>query len=605
MNPPPASEPEPGNAQTAQQWIDEATARFTAAWDNWQSGPPPGMKSFVADLRVEQRSLLLPALALVDIECRARRALPYSWLDYTREFPELAEYELDPASCLRPARASATDEAGIATRVFTGPTIDTAPPDMPPWIGKYRVVAQLPSGGQADLYRAVHPSLHKDVVIKLLRNEMTQDPFHQELLAKEGRLLAALDHPNLARVYDADVHEGRPYLVIDFIPGQTLEQYAASRKLSVERSMAIVATLARAVAAAHQQGVVHQDITPRNVLIDQNGQPRLIDFGLAIVNNAWQQSEPVAGGTALFMSPEQARGETVKLDPRTDVFGLGSILYFLLSGHPPFEAGPRGGALDRARRCDVDVSPLTTAGAPRAARLLCQRALANAPSARYATAEQMAQAIERLLRWRRARMALPLVATTVAVLLLVGAVAVWSRPLPPVNGAMNVKVQRASRVEPVDASVAPLLTGETFNLHIVAPAGVYVTLFEINGLGALGELKRWPPAAQTQDLWFPGTLKQPAGTEVLFVCMRRKSAVTLDEVAALWPARAGWPTLPENALLEIDRERVRNPERDVNPTDPRADALVDIHERLNALRSELIKHCDEMRGLAFVQQSRE
>ena len=167
-------------------------------------------------------------------------------------------------------------------------------------------MARLDEGGQGQLFRVIHPGLRKELVLKLAR-----DPVDAEAgaaLVSEGRLLAQIDHPNLVRVFDIDFHEGRPFVVMEYVPGTNLHQFAVQNRPSFRRVAAIGAELARVVGTLHRRGVVHQDIKPKNVLMDEAGLPRLIDFGLASLKHAWEDAvETPSGGTLAYMAPEQAR----------------------------------------------------------------------------------------------------------------------------------------------------------------------------------------------------------------------------------------------------------------------------------------------------------
>lgn len=245
-----------------------------------------------------------------------------------------------------------------------------APLPAPEAIGKYRVISRLgPTSGQGEVFRAVHPRLEKELVIKWSRQASNQavEEIHKKKLLEEGKLLASVEHANLARVYDLDFHEGRPFLALEYIRGRNLGQLAADEPLSPRQSAELMAKLAGALGAAHRQGVVHLDIKPGNILVDGAGEPRLIDFGLALIRDAWTGDPEKSGeisGTVAFMSPEQARGEREKLGPRSDIFSLGATLYALLTGRAPFDGKEPREALGRAQRCEFDRQALERKGIP-------------------------------------------------------------------------------------------------------------------------------------------------------------------------------------------------------------------------------------------------
>jgi serine/threonine protein kinase len=263
----------------------------------------------------------------------------------------------------------------------------------PETIGKYRIINVLDEGGQAMVYRAVHPALAKELVIKLARYPLRTGEAATDHLAAEAKMLAELDHPNLGRVLDLDVYQGRPYFVMEYIRGLNLRQYTEQHPLAPAEIAVLIAKIARAVAVAHAKGVVHQDIKPKNIMIDESGQPRVIDFGLARLQHAWTESRGEPGmisGTIQFMAPEQARGDNDQVSYRSDIFALGAVLYSLLVGKAPFAAEDVYESHDRACRCVFDANALEKAGVPAGLREVCLRAMKADPAERYASAEDMA-----------------------------------------------------------------------------------------------------------------------------------------------------------------------------------------------------------------------
>ncbi len=182
------------------------------------------------------------------------------------------------------------------------------------------------------------------------------------------------------------------------VSGLTLSQFT-EQHLPVPREAArLIARLARAVAFLHAKGIIHQDITPRNVLIDENGQPRLIDFGLARLRHAWtDDADGSTGGTANYMSPEQALGREDQIGPWTDIFGLGSVLYHLLTGRPLYQSTSPSSALWQASRGE-QVSPREiNPRVPRSLEKICLKALAPHPQQRYCSAGELERTLSRFL----------------------------------------------------------------------------------------------------------------------------------------------------------------------------------------------------------------
>ena len=176
------------------------------------------------------------------------------------------------------------------------PGIDDRHPVEPSrQIGRYLVLELLGEGGQGQVYRVIHPELRKEFVLKLARRGIAADPASRERLLREARLLAECAHPNLVKVVDLDFHDGRPFVVMEHVHGLNLEQYAEQRRPGPRAIARLVAELARGGDYIHARGIIHQDIKPKNVLIDEENRPRLIDFGLARLQHAW--SEDATGST--------------------------------------------------------------------------------------------------------------------------------------------------------------------------------------------------------------------------------------------------------------------------------------------------------------------
>jgi serine/threonine protein kinase len=270
------------------------------------------------------------------------------------------------------------------------------------------VVELLDSGGQAQVFRVIHPGLKKELVLKLARRPLEggsspveAGPSRRAGLLREGQLLAQCDHPNLVRVVDLDVHEGRPFVVMEHVPGLTLQQFASQHRVSPRQAARLVAELARAVAYLHARRIIHQDIKPRNVLVDDQGRPRLIDFGLARLRHAWSDDvDDWVGGTADYMSPEQAFGRPDQIGTWTDVFGLGGVLYHLLTGGPLYRGASRISIVRQARETGFVPVRQVNPRVPRALERICHKALAADPAQRYGTAAELERALGWFQAWR-------------------------------------------------------------------------------------------------------------------------------------------------------------------------------------------------------------
>jgi serine/threonine protein kinase len=191
-------------------------------------------------------------------------------------------------------------------------------------------------------------------------------------------------------VLNLEFHEDRPCLVMEYVPGHNFEQCLLEEKPTPQQAAGWLAQLAGAVESAHRRGVIHLDIKPRNILLDE--QPRLIDFGVARLEQIWD-GKAASGQTTSYLAPEQTRQEIEKIGERSDIFGLGAVLYFLLTGHAPFEGKDETEALVCARRCDFDQGALKAAGVPDRLAAICLRAMAANPADRYGKATELRAAL--------------------------------------------------------------------------------------------------------------------------------------------------------------------------------------------------------------------
>ncbi len=265
-------------------------------------------------------------------------------------------------------------------------------------IGAYEIVGEVGRGGMATVYKAYHERLDRHVAIKFMHDTFLQDESFHARFQREARIVARLENPHIVPIYDYDTHEGVPYLVMKYIAGMTLKRRAIKTGLTVYQSRDLLTEVARGLDYAHRQGILHRDMKPSNILIDEDDHPYITDFGLARIAEAGSStiSHDMMLGTPYYISPEQARGEK-NLDNRTDIYSLGIILYELVTGRVPFQAdtpyaivhGHIYQAVPRASEVNPDLPPEVDE--------VMEKALAKDPTQRYDTASAMMQAFAQAL----------------------------------------------------------------------------------------------------------------------------------------------------------------------------------------------------------------
>ena len=258
-------------------------------------------------------------------------------------------------------------------------------------LGKFLIKSERQAGGQARVFLAIDTDLQREVILKLYHASGTQ----RDRIYAEARTLARVKSPYLPECYEVYRHQGTPIVAQEYIDGKTLPEYAASG-LSQQEVVRLIAGVAAGVAAVHAAGFIHRDLKPSNILVDTSGAPRLIDFGL---------STPVAlvtggdySGTTAYMAPERANDELAKIDQRTDVFGIGAVLYELLTDKAPFEAETKERSLEKARSGHVE--PLSDSGAKIDSRIaaLCMDCLQKDPALRPTSASEVADRLRSTAR---------------------------------------------------------------------------------------------------------------------------------------------------------------------------------------------------------------
>jgi serine/threonine protein kinase len=456
----------------------------------------------------------------------------------------------------------------------------------PEQIGRYRVLSVLDRGGQAWVFRVMHPTIHKEMVLKLARRPTVGEHDDDRLIA-EARLLSEFDHPSIARVYDLDYcqeppFEGHPFVVMELVRGRTLMQYVGDHPIDWRETAKLVAQVARAVAEAHRRGITHRDISSRNILIDDSGRPRLIDFGLARIEGAWATTDEATGtvaGTPAFMAPEQSDARLEEIGPRTDVYALGAVLRWILKARP-------------------------AAAIPDPIQRVIAKATQPKPADRYASADELAETLDRLTapgsRWKW------LVGGSIAAVAAVVALLIFLRPspappVPPLGDVLHV-----SDREPL-TSYLPLDAKRNIYIGLDVPKGLTPIAIWIDPRGkvelANPRLAQATPIDARFDRWecwrgVPTHIDpaDPSGTQFVLVCARKEPmddaaiAALLDDLRRF--VQTGWlAPLPREQLVRIGSASYgvqADLKRGIQATTSAADDQQKVLKRLTELRRHLL-----------------
>lgn len=278
---------------------------------------------------------------------------------------------------------------------------DTSSSRRVPYFGDFVLFEELGRGGMGVVYSAQQTTLDRPVALKVLHSQFATKEGGVQRLRIEAEATARLDHPNIVRVLEFGEHDGHPYLATQLIRGDSLAHHIArsGADLSGRDSAALVAKIARAVHHAHQRGVLHRDLKPGNIILDETGEPHVIDFGLAkcLERSSDMTRTGAFLGTPAFSSPEQAAGQTKLITTASDLYSLGAILYALLTGRPPFSGESQAEITEQVRKNAPPAPRSINPTVPKDVETICLKCLEKEASRRYGSALQMAEDLDRFL----------------------------------------------------------------------------------------------------------------------------------------------------------------------------------------------------------------
>src|SRR5437660_2687093 len=285
-------------------------------------------------------------------------------------------------------------------------------------LGRYEIRSKIGEGGMGEVYLAQDTKLDRKVALKILPAEVASNRDRMERFIREAKAAAALNHPNIAHIYEIGEHEGVNFIAMEFIDGQTLRQLIHSRRSELSKLLRYLQHAAEGLAKAHAVGIVHRDLKPDNIMITRDGHAKLLDFGLAKLIEQ-RKTSPTSGagaselatailsqqstpgmvlGTIGYMSPEQAQGKTKEIDQRSDIFSFGCILFEAATGQKPFEGESTIKSLHKIIYEPAAPISERNPSAPAELQRIVRRCLAKDPDERYQTIKDVAIELKELRR---------------------------------------------------------------------------------------------------------------------------------------------------------------------------------------------------------------
>ncbi len=263
-------------------------------------------------------------------------------------------------------------------------------------VGHYRIISKIGAGGMGEVYLAEDTKLNRKVALKFLPPHLCQDEDCRERFRREARAAAKLNHPNIVHIYEVAEHNGRPFFAMEHVEGHSLKDMIRDEQPSLDRIVNLVLQVCEGLAKAHEAGITHRDIKPSNIVMDADGRPRLVDFGLATIQGTDKLTKTGSTlGTVGYMSPEQVQGKEV--DRRSDLFSLGVVLYELISGRTPFDKENEAATLKAITQDNPEPLARYKSDIPDELQRTVSKLLEKDPSLRYQHADGVASDLKRMI----------------------------------------------------------------------------------------------------------------------------------------------------------------------------------------------------------------
>ncbi len=382
-----------------------STTPPTASKRAWKTGPRPLIENYLAEVEESRWPRLLEELLRVEGELRRRDGEKPSPEDYSLRFSQhaaLIEAIFGPEPDQSDATGPRPDPSTTAVVTPGGDRNGDGEPSPAPgtlvsYFGDYELIEELGRGGMGIVYEARQISLNRPVALKMIRAGLLADGDELRRFQNEAEVVAALDHPHLVPIYEVGEHDGKRYFSMKLIGGsplnEALDRYTADPRSAVGPMIAV----AEAVHHAHQRGILHRDLKPSNILLDERSQPHVTDFGLAkrVGREGEQTVSGAILGTPAYMAPEQASGRKRQVTTLSDVYGLGAVLYALLTGKAPFGGETHLETLDQVRHQPPVAPSRINPRAPHDLEVICLKCLEKDPARRYASAQVLADDLRR------------------------------------------------------------------------------------------------------------------------------------------------------------------------------------------------------------------